>query len=311
MIHPPGRNRRHGHIAPAARLSYWAGHGLAATEMGRIRYPRNWREATSLLVATATETVEILSLVGSVVSVVLAGFAIWQASTFYRWSNQASKDAKRSADAVGESVRKLEELFDRLYSDTFGMMRDTVSDMRKHMWPATAPDEERSESDVVQEIDRRDSENVARVREEVMSEIRGLVERVGSTAAQVADLEGSLRGVLDKAISGSREAAEEAIQDTIRERLIAAVDEFRHSGRHEVRAGDLLEPLFGEFDPSDVHDAFVALKRDGVVDWAGDAGWVDGPRVRVLLRDTEMLAPARARPKRIVPRQPNKKDKGR
>jgi hypothetical protein len=235
-----------------------------------------------LPVATALNTWEIISVVASVVAIVLAAFAIWQASTFYRWSNEASKDAKKSADAVGESVRKLEELFSRLYSDTFGMMRDTVSDMRKHMWP-TSPEEIAADSYAAAEVEKRANENLAKVRDEVMSELRGLVEKVGATATQVSELEGSLGGAVDRAFSGSRAAAEEAIQDTIRDRLLSTVRRYRESGLRYVEADTLLRPLFEEFDAGHVHNALVGLKEQGIVDWDGD-GWVDGPEVRVTLR---------------------------
>jgi hypothetical protein len=241
------------------------------------------QDVRSFAMNAGAGTWETLSVVGSVVSIVLAGFAIWQASAFYRWSNQASKDAKQSADAVGESVRKLEELFNHLYNDTFGMMRDTVSDMRRHLWPVADSGGENLDSEVVREIDMRADENVARVREEVMRELRELIERVGSTKPQTNDLDRTLGGVLDKAISVSREAEKEAVQGTIRDQLVAAVEEFMRKGRREVRASDLLDPLFNEFEPTGVHDAFVALKQDGIVDWDGDRGWVNGPNVRVRL----------------------------
>jgi hypothetical protein len=231
-----------------------------------------------MILAASADSWEILSLVASVVAIALAAFAIWQASTFYRWSNQASKDARHSADAVGESVRKLEELFHRLYSDTFGMMRDTVSDMRKHMWPS-ADDQD---GPVVEEVEKRANENVAKVRDEVMNELRGLVEQVGATATQVSDLEGSLNGVLDRAISGSREATEEAIQEIVRGHLMTAVNRFRQEGRSHVMADELLGPLFGEFEAENVHEALLSLREKGIVDWDGE-GWIDGPEVQVDL----------------------------
>ncbi|OXS28060.1 MAG: hypothetical protein BCS36_01660 [Desulfovibrio sp. MES5] len=44
---------------------------------------------------------------------------------------------------IESSVGKLESLFDRLYADTFSMMKDTVSDMRKQLWsnPSKSTDE--------------------------------------------------------------------------------------------------------------------------------------------------------------------------
>jgi hypothetical protein len=238
-----------------------------------------------VIFAAAPDTWEVISVVAAVVAIALAGFAIWQASMFYRWSNQASQDVKRSSDAMGESVRKLEDLFNRLYSDTFGMMRDTVSDMRKHMWPSE-PTDEALTSDLVKEIEKRTDEHVAAVRQDVRGELRGLAERIGATASQVSELEDSFGHVLDRAISGSREAEGEAIQETIRGRLERSISSYRRGGRTEVSARELLDPLFIEFSPEDVHGALVALKRDGAVDWSesGPGGWVEGPNIPITFR---------------------------
>ena len=75
------------------------------------------------------------SLIASIVSLIIGGFAIWLSVTFYRMSNKISEDTKGAAKGISASVRRLESLFDSLYSDTFSMMKDTVSDMRKHIWP--------------------------------------------------------------------------------------------------------------------------------------------------------------------------------
>jgi len=78
---------------------------------------------------------EVAALIASFVSVGLGIMAIWLSVTFYKMSSQLSKSTRESAKGIGASVERLEKLFDKLYSDTFSMMKDTVSDMRKHIWP--------------------------------------------------------------------------------------------------------------------------------------------------------------------------------
>jgi len=72
-------------------------------------------------------TPEIISLIASITSVILAVGAIWLSITFYRMSSAASKATEEAAKGISASVERLEKLFDKLYSDTFSMMRDTVS----------------------------------------------------------------------------------------------------------------------------------------------------------------------------------------
>ena len=78
--------------------------------------------------------IELISLIASIASLILAIGAIWLSIVFFRMSNEASKATTEAAKGIDASVQRLEKLFDKLYSDTFSMMKDTVTDMRKHIW---------------------------------------------------------------------------------------------------------------------------------------------------------------------------------
>ena len=77
---------------------------------------------------------ELISLCASIASLVLSILAICLSIVFFRMSNEASKETKSASKDVSSAVERLEKLFDKLYSDTFSIMKDTVSDMRKHIW---------------------------------------------------------------------------------------------------------------------------------------------------------------------------------
>ncbi|MEQ4923449.1 hypothetical protein [Proteus hauseri] len=77
---------------------------------------------------------ELLSFILSIVSLIVSGGAVWLSFKFYQMSDNASKEAKRSSDQIKSSTEKLEGLFSRLYTDTFTMMKDTVTDMRQHIY---------------------------------------------------------------------------------------------------------------------------------------------------------------------------------
>ena len=89
---------------------------------------------------------EVASLIASIVSVLIGGLAIWLSLTFYKMSTQLSQDAKEASKGISASVERLEKVFDKLYTDTFSMVKETMSDMRKHIWPGkTAEDDQIAE----------------------------------------------------------------------------------------------------------------------------------------------------------------------
>ncbi|WP_006786881.1 hypothetical protein [Thiorhodospira sibirica] len=77
---------------------------------------------------------DLVSLIASIASLIVAVGAIWLSIVFYKMSSNASNAKNEAAKGIDASVQRLEKLFDKLYSDTFSMMKDTVSDMRRHIW---------------------------------------------------------------------------------------------------------------------------------------------------------------------------------
>src|SRR5690348_16395858 len=79
---------------------------------------------------------DLINLFSAAASIILALVALGLAVFFFVQSkNEADRSAK-SAEEISSSVGRLEKLFDSLYSDTFSMMRDSVTDMRRHVWKA-------------------------------------------------------------------------------------------------------------------------------------------------------------------------------
>jgi len=79
-------------------------------------------------------TIEVISFISSIASLILALLSIWLSIKFYKMSTEASNKTNEAAKDIDASVKRLETLFEKIYSDTFGMMKDTYSDMRKHMF---------------------------------------------------------------------------------------------------------------------------------------------------------------------------------
>ena len=101
---------------------------------------------------------EITSLVAALVSLIISGFAIWLSVTFYKLTTKNSKDLEKASSNIDSTVTRLEVLFDKLYSDTFNMMKDTVTDMRKHVWKTADADTERKPSETEQNFNELKNE---------------------------------------------------------------------------------------------------------------------------------------------------------
>ncbi|MBX2831082.1 MAG: hypothetical protein KTR23_07900 [Rhodospirillales bacterium] len=141
--------------------------------------------------------IDLVSLIASIASLVLAVLAIWLSIFFYKMSDQAAKKTDDAAKDISSSVQKLEKIFDKLYSDTFSMMRDTVADMRTHIWKQS--DVENDEiADFKKEIKdqiKKDISNIefkdAPVYGELLSKIQNVVDNafVRDPVREFSDLE--------------------------------------------------------------------------------------------------------------------------
>ncbi len=78
--------------------------------------------------------INLLTFVASIASLILALVAIWLSIVFFKMSSKATKETTEAAKGISANINRLEDLFNKLYSDTFSMMKDTVTDMRKHIW---------------------------------------------------------------------------------------------------------------------------------------------------------------------------------
>lgn len=219
--------------------------------------------------ATSPNAWEIIGIVAGVVSIVLAAFAIWQSSVFFRWSNTAQREAENAAKGVDASVKKLEDVFNRLYSDTFGIMRDTVSDMREHMWPAGSVGDDKTRDAGLEEIDKRTAENIEELRKEVHEQVGQVVSRVGATNEQVADLEGQLGTVVDQALEASRQAQAEAVRQTLTEAIRGEIALAKRKRKRSIEGDELVAALRDRFDFDEILSALGALRNQGVLDFEG------------------------------------------
>ena len=128
---------------------------------------------------------EILSIVSSLVSLIIGGLAIWLAVKFYEISTKSSEKLEQASNNIDSTTKRLETLFDKLYADTFAMVKDTVSDMRKHVWKAD--DAEKDISD----------EKLEQLKSELSAELAENFKN-GDQKKEIRDLQDKLSELLDK-----------------------------------------------------------------------------------------------------------------
>lgn len=146
-------------------------------------------------IETMQTTFEVISFIASIASLILAVGAIWLSIVFFRMSNDAAKDTTAAAKEIQSSVERLENLFDKLYTDTFSMMKETVTDMRHHIWKkpinSSTDDENNQESKIDELKNNIKNELIAIIDEKTKDGSNGANEE------KIKELEESINKVLD------------------------------------------------------------------------------------------------------------------
>jgi hypothetical protein len=207
---------------------------------------------------------ETLSIASAVVSLLLAVCAIWLSIVFYRMSSASSDLIRDSAKDINAGVEKLEELFRHLYADTFSMMKDTVTDMRRHAW-SNSPRTESSGA-TLDAVELRADVKVTRIREELADSISALADRVGGTDERVKELSEQLLPMVDQALTRSRHAEVEAREEILRDAILRRYAECTEEAQ-PTTTWSVVGPLFDEFSIPEVIDELRRMKEDGILQW--------------------------------------------
>jgi hypothetical protein len=209
----------------------------------------------------AINTVEAIGLVSSMVSIALAVFAIWQAMVFYRWSDTASKEAAYSARDMRASVVRIEKLFDTFYSDTFGLMKDTYADFRKHTWPTQAKTDGGKE--MRDAAERVASEKIEGLKQELRKDIEKLSARGESTEEVVESMRRDVTNLIDRAIDESRQVNQEAEADVIRPAVEKRITELKRRGQSRIEAFKFARPFLEDEQLEPAFEELYKLRDEG------------------------------------------------
>jgi len=219
---------------------------------------------------------DVISFVASIASLILAIGAIWLSIVFYRMSSEAAKATTEAAKGIGASVERLEKLFDKLYSDTFSMMRDTVSDMRKHMWPVEDPEQEKA----VEEAEKKADEKITELKRGVEDQLQQVLARQRLADEKTASLRNEMGHLLNKAIVTSRQVDLEAREETVREHVLRALRTFRRT-RPRSTLDELIDRLRPAFSFERILSEISKLKAEGLIELIPDE-MTPGSQIRLI-----------------------------
>jgi len=206
--------------------------------------------------------IEVISFATSIASLVLAIVAIVLSIVFYQMSSQLSESTKEAAKNIGASVEKLEKLFDRLYADTFSMMKNTVSDMRKHAWgEATA-----ETPNILEEAEKKTEQKTEDLRKHFDEQVAQILERQKITDGRVGQTRDELKKLVDRAIDASRNVEHEAREETIRRYIFKTIFSLKRT-EEKILAGDIVARLSDQFPQVAVIQELERMKDEKLINW--------------------------------------------
>lgn len=188
--------------------------------------------------------IEIISLISGIASLILAIFAIWLSITFYKMSNESSKEIRQSSDNINNNVSKLEKIFDTMYTDTFGMVKDTVDHMRKQT-------DKTSEVDIAAEVQKK-------IEEAVTIEL-SKVQTDNLSKDQVKDL------VMD-IVEKSKDTEVMVQINSIKNQIIAYLRSYGSASYERLRDAVFLEKNFSKKSVSIFNQAISDLVDAGIIE---------------------------------------------
>jgi hypothetical protein len=203
---------------------------------------------------------QILNVVASAFSLVLAVVAIWQAIVYYRLSVESQRGVDNSMRKIEISVTKIEDTYSRLYGDLFSMTQETVRDMRKHVFNAGVASEPLNPGDQIA------GERTRELASEVSSEVSTILEKLGVTEDHIVGMQASLNELVERAVDGGREVEREVRGTELRQYLLENIKELKARTGTAV-ADELIMTSSDRFAPLEARAELEKLRSEGLVEW--------------------------------------------
>ena len=220
------------------------------------------------LATVGLDTIAAWNIIAAAVSMVLGILAIGLSITFFVLATRQTKGAESAAQNVAVSVEKLELIFGKLYDDTFTIMRDTVTDMRNHIWRLD------DKGKPVQRVEETVGEiepnrEFLRLRSDLIAQVAEVREELGAVDARTAEKLEALESRLKK--TPPHAAEHTGTPDFVRRQVLDAVYFGTHRGKAATLTSLLTNLTQRGLPRTEIVSAVFALRRDGLVEWAGPA----------------------------------------
>ncbi len=207
---------------------------------------------------------ETAALIASCVSGLLAFVAIGLAITFYVMTDKISRDIRDASKDISSGVGKLETLFNRLYADTFGMMKDTMTAMRKQLWPESRE----TESKIKEESEKESEEKLEKIKTEFKNELNEILNKQKISNKKAEDLSDKIAERTSRLIEKSSKVKQVVRKKILRRYLLNALIDHSPGGVvAEVIVGEMGLSKFGIFD---ILEELKELKKDKLISWEGE-----------------------------------------
>lgn len=171
------------------------------------------------------DAISMIGFLSNITSLILAVLAIVLSILFYKMSNTASSNLKDAAKEIAANVERLEKLFDRLYADTFSMVKDTVTDMRRYIY-----------SDIklegkISPVEEKTKQKMDDLMQHLEAESNKLLETLTEDNKPSEKNKGEMMQIIKKAVAASKKIEESAKEETLREILLKAMRELKNAGK--------------------------------------------------------------------------------
>ncbi|WP_406643477.1 hypothetical protein [Pectobacterium brasiliense] len=225
---------------------------------------------------TLNTTVTIVGFIATIASLILAVGAIWLSIVFYKMSDEASKETTSAAKDIQASVERLENIFDKLYSDTFSMMRDTVTDMRQHIW--RKPEQSNQVSAIEDEDKIKELKNS--ISQEIISIIDEKFKNMGKNDGKIREIEDSVKTILESKLSNSLNN-NKTPEIIMKQRILSFIE--RHGA---VKVDKLIKMMCDRYIPEvnsrEVMPVLFELRESDVITWDGPANEISSNNIVIF-----------------------------
>jgi len=212
---------------------------------------------------------EIASIIASVISIAVGIFVIWLSLTFYKMSSRILENVSDASRSLQTSVDRLEAILNRLYTGTFSVTKESVSEMHKYARPEVAPQEDL----LREEIEKKAEKKAEDIRKALEREISAVSEKQSILETKIESVKKQMPGLQDRAITEPKKGEVEPFKGSIRERIEKQIISYKHRGYKGIISEFLIDGILSEtpqLTGPAVESELNRMKEEGIVDWEGD-----------------------------------------